>query len=341
MDLSVIIPLKDERDNLRPLHEQLGQALCTLGLHYEVIFVDDGSSDGSFEVLQALARKDPRVKVVQLRRNYGQTPALRAGIDCSSGEIIVTLDGDLQNDPADIPVLLEHLTPQNPSPGRRGGQGGEVGYDVVLGWRKDRQDGLWHRKLPSWIANWLIRAVTRVQIKDMGCTIRAMRREAAEELSLYGEMHRFIPVLAQNSGHRLLQVPVRHHPRRFGKTKYNLSRSVRVLLDLITVKFLQSYLTRPMHVFGLGGLACILGSFLSLGVSVAEKVFRGEDMTGNPLLLLSVLLMVVGIQFFSLGLIGEVLARTYFESQGKASYRIRTTLNLERPGPGEGRSKAA
>src|SRR5262245_30600905 len=172
MDLSVIIPIKDERDNLRPLHEQLGHALCTLGLHYEIIFVDDGSSDGSFEVLQALARKDARVKVVQLRRNYGQTPALRAGIDHSSGDIIVTLDGDLQNDPADIPVLLEHL---------------EQGYDVVLGWRKDRQDGLWHRKLPSWTANWLIRLVTRVQIKDMGCTIRAMRREAAEELSLYGE----------------------------------------------------------------------------------------------------------------------------------------------------------
>ncbi len=326
MDLSVIIPIKDERDNLKPLHEQLGHALCTLGLHYEVIFVDDGSTDGSFEVLQALARKDARLKVVQLRRNYGQTPALRAGIDCSTGDVIVTLDGDLQNDPADIPVLLEQL---------------EQGYDVVLGWRKDRQDGLWHRKLPSWIANWLIRAVTRVQIKDMGCTIRAMRREAAEELSLYGEMHRFIPVLAQNSGHRLLQVPVRHHARKFGKTKYNISRTVRVLLDLITVKFLQSYLTRPMHVFGLGGLACVLGSFLSLGVSVAEKLFRGEDMTGNPLLLLSVLLMVVGIQFFSLGLIGEVLARTYFESQGKASYRIRATLNLEKPGTGERRSRAA
>jgi glycosyltransferase involved in cell wall biosynthesis len=319
MDLSVIIPIKDERDNLRLLHEQLNRALGNLGLEYELIFVDDGSTDDSFDVLQELAGADALLKVVQLRRNYGQTPALRAGIDCSSGAIIVTLDGDLQNDPADIPLLLDHL---------------RQGHDVVLGWRKDRQDGLWHRKLPSLIANWLIRVVTRVRIKDMGCTIRAMRREAALELSLYGEMHRFIPVLAQNSGHRLLQVPVRHHPRRFGKTKYNLSRTVRVLLDLITVKFLQSYLT-----FGLGGLVCILGSFLSLGVSIAEKLFRGEDMTGNPLLLLSVLLVVVGVQFFSLGLIGEVLARTYFESQGKTSYMIRTTLNLEEPK--ERRSRAA
>jgi glycosyltransferase involved in cell wall biosynthesis len=314
MDLSVVIPIKDERDNLRPLSEQLRSALEPLGLRYEVIFVDDGSTDGSTETLRALAAEDDNVKMVQLRRNYGQTPALRAGIDCSQGDVIVTMDGDLQNDPADIPVLLEHL---------------QSGYDVVLGWRKDRKDGLWHRKIPSWIANGLIRWVTKAHIRDMGCTLRAMRREAAEELSLYGEMHRFIPVLAQNSGHRLLQIPVRHHARRFGQTKYNLSRSIRVLLDLITVKFLHSYLTRPMHVFGLGGLTCIGGSFVSLLVVIVEKLLSGEDMTGNPLLLLSVLLMVVGIQFISMGLIGEVLARTYFESQGKTSYMIRATMNLD------------
>jgi glycosyltransferase involved in cell wall biosynthesis len=313
MHLSVVIPIKDERENLRPLHEQLVAVLGPRGWRYELIFVDDGSTDGSAEQLRELAASDPDVKVIQLRRNYGQTPALRAGIDCSHGDIIVTMDGDLQNDPADIPMLVEHLN---------------QGYDVVLGWRKERKDGMWHRKLPSWIANALIRWVTKVQIKDMGCTIRAMRRQAAEELSLYGEMHRFIPVLAQHSGHRLLQVPVRHHPRRFGQTKYNLSRSVRVVLDLITVKFLHSYLTRPMHIFGLGGLACIGASFVSLLVVVLEKLLRAEDMTGNPLLLLSVLLMVVGIQFISMGLIGEVLARTYFESQGKTSYMIRSTCNL-------------
>ena len=326
MDLSVVIPIKDERANLEPLHEQLRQALDPLPLSYEVIFVDDGSSDGSFEVLERLAARDRNVKVVQLRRNYGQTPALRAGIDCASGETIVTMDGDLQNDPADIPVLLDHL---------------RQGYDIVLGWRKDRKDGLWHRKIPSWLANALIRWVTNVSIKDMGCTLRAMRKRAAQELSLYGEMHRFIPVLAQNSGHRLLQIPVRHHPRRFGKTKYGISRSVRVLLDLMTVKFLHSYLSRPMHVFGTGGLVCIASGFLSLFVTIAQKfLIGGADghMNRNPLLLLSVLLTVVGVQFISLGLIGEVLSRTYFESQGKTLYMIRTTLNIDEQ---ERRAKAA
>ncbi len=316
MDLSVVIPIKDEEENLRRLHERLHAALAPLGIPYEVIIVDDGSSDGSFAVLQELAADDACLKVVQLRRNYGQTPALRAGIDCSSGDVIVTMDGDLQNDPADIPMLLERL---------------EQGYDVVLGWRKDRQDGLWHRKLPSWIANALIRWVTRVKAKDMGCTLRAMRREAAQELPLYGEMHRFIPVLSQHNGHRILQVPVRHHPRQFGKTKYNISRTVRVLLDLITVKFLHSYLTRPMHVFGLGGLLCITGGFVSLLVTIGQRILWNEHMNRNPLLLFSVLLTVVGVQFISMGLIGEVLARTYFESQGKSSYMIRATLNLKAP----------
>ncbi len=316
MDLSVVIPVKDEEENLRRLHERLHSALAPLGIQYEVIIVDDGSSDGSFAVLQELADDDACLKVVQLRRNYGQTPALRAGIDCSSGDVIVTMDGDLQNDPADIPMLLEHL---------------EQGHDVVLGWRKDRQDGLWHRKLPSWIANALIRWVTRVKTKDMGCTLRAMRREAAQELPLYGEMHRFIPVLSQHNGHRILQVPVQHHPRQFGKTKYNISRTVRVLLDLITVKFLHSYLTRPMHVFGLGGLLCITGGFVSLLVTIGQRILWNEHMNRNPLLLFSVLLTVVGVQFISMGLIGEVLARTYFESQGKSSYMIRATLNLKAP----------
>jgi glycosyltransferase involved in cell wall biosynthesis len=316
MDLSVVIPIKDERDNLRPLHEQLRQALDPLGLRYELIFVDDGSSDGSFALLEELAAADDRVKAVQFRRNYGQTPALRAGIDYSSGEVIVTMDGDLQNDPADIPILLDHL---------------RQGYDMVLGWRQNRQDGWWHRKLPSRLANALIRWVTRVKIRDMGCTIRAMRRQAAEELPLYGELHRFIPVLAQDSGHRILQVPVRHHPRRFGRTKYTLSRTVRVLLDLITVKFLHSYLTRPMHIFGLSGLLCILGGFLTLFITIAQRLGWDVRMNSNPLLLLSVLLTVVGVQFISLGLIGEVLSRTYFESQGKPAYKVRTTINLRPP----------
>jgi glycosyltransferase involved in cell wall biosynthesis len=314
MQLSVVIPIKDECENLRPLHEALCAALDPLGQDYEIIFVDDGSTDGSFIELSRLARRDARVKAVQLRRNYGQTPALRAGIDFASGDVIVTMDGDLQNDPADIPMLLNEL---------------QEGYDVVLGWRKDRKDGFWLRRLPSLMANALIRKVTGVTTRDMGCTLRVMRREAAKELSLYGEMHRFINVLAQHDGWRVIQLPVQHHARKFGQTKYNLTRTVRVVLDLITVKFLHSYLARPMHVFGLGGLFFIFTGFLSLAICIVQRLWFQEHMNRNPLLLLSVMLVVIGVQFISMGLIGEVLSRTYYESQGKTSYLVRTTLNLK------------
>lgn len=315
MDLSVIIPIKDERDNLRPLHERLGAALTPLGLQYEVVFVDDGSRDGSAAVLAELA-EDAHVKVVSLRRNYGQTPALQAGIDYSSGAILVTMDGDLQNDPADIPLLLTKLN---------------EGYDAVLGQRAHRQDSMLIRKVPSLIANWLIRQVTGVHIKDMGCTLRAMRRDLAESLPLYGEMHRFVPVLAQQHGASLAQVQVRHHPRTAGQTKYTLSRTFRVVLDLITIKFLYSYLTRPMHIMGLAGLATMGLGFLTLFATIVIRlVFDTDDahMIRNPLLHLSVMLELVGVQFISMGLLGEVLSRTYFESQGKTPYAVRQTLNL-------------
>jgi glycosyltransferase involved in cell wall biosynthesis len=324
--LSVVIPIKDERDNLRPLHERLRRALdplCAEGdagrlRDYEVLFVDDGSSDGSFAVLEELAAGDPRVKVIRLRRNFGQTPALQAGIDWSSGDVLVTMDGDLQNDPADIPRLLAALA---------------EGHDAVFGLRARRQDTFLVRKLPSLLANWLIRKVTGVRIKDMGCTLRAMRRDLAESLPLYGEMHRFVPVLAQMYGARLAQIDVDHHPRTAGQTKYNLSRSVRVLLDLITVKFLHGYLTRPMHVLGSAGLAAMgLGVVSVLATVWMKYVSRPATfMTGNPLLLLSVLLELVGVQLISMGLLGEVLARTYFESQGKSAYVVRATLNLAPP----------
>jgi glycosyltransferase involved in cell wall biosynthesis len=321
-DLSVVIPIKDERDNLRPLHDRLRAALGPLGRSYEVIFVDDGSIDGSFAVLEALAAADPRVKVVRLRRNFGQSAALQAGIDWSSGDVVVTMDGDLQNDPADIALLVGKLA---------------EGYDAALGLRARRQDPLLVRKIPSLLGNWLIRKVTGVHIKDMGCTLRAMRRDLAEALPLYGEMHRFIPVLAQQYGARLTQVPVRHHPRTAGKTKYNLTRTFRVLLDLITIKFLHRYLTRPMHVMGLAGLISMGLGAVSLAATVWMKSRFGTFMTGNPLLLLSALLELIGVQFISLGLIGEMMTRTYFESQGKAAYTVRTTLNLE----GSGRREAA
>jgi glycosyltransferase involved in cell wall biosynthesis len=316
MDLSVIIPIKDERDNVGPLAEQLRQVLQPLGLAYEIIFVDDGSVDGSYPHLEKVAASDRRVKVVRLRRNFGQTAALQAGIDWSSGGILVTLDGDLQNDPADIPRLLEKLA---------------EGYDAVLGQRANRQDHVLIRKVPSAMGNWLIRKVTGVHIKDMGCTLRAMRRDLAEALPLYGEMHRFVPVLAQQYGARLAQISVRHHPRQAGKTKYNLTRTFRVVLDLITIKFLHSYLTRPMHVLGLAGLISMGLGVVSLLATIWMKAHRGIFMTGNPLLLLSVLLELVGVQLISMGLIGEVLSRTYFESQGKKAYAVRGTLNLEIP----------
>ena len=314
MDLSVVIPIKDEKDNLRPLHERLRAALAPLGRSYEMVFVDDGSIDGSFAVLEQMAAADPHIKVVRLRRNFGQSAALQAGIDWSSGAVVVTMDGDLQNDPADIGLLLDKL---------------EEGYDAVLGLRAKRRDHWLIRKVPSLLGNWLIRKVTGVHIKDMGCTLRAMRRDLAEALPLYGEMHRFIPVLAQQSGARMIQIPVRHHPRVAGKTKYNLTRTFRVLLDLITIKFLHSYLTRPMHVMGLAGLVSMGLGVASLLTTIWMKSRFGTFMTGNPLLLLSALLELIGVQFISLGLIGEIMTRTYFESQGKSAYTVRTTLNLE------------
>jgi glycosyltransferase involved in cell wall biosynthesis len=314
MDLSIVIPIKDERDNLKPLHERLRQALIPLGRSYEVLFVDDGSVDGSYQVLEELAALDPHVKVLRLRRNFGQSAALQAGIDSSAGQILVTLDGDLQNDPADIPRLLDKLTD---------------GYDAALGLRQNRQDHLFIRKIPSLLGNWLIRKVTGVRLKDMGCTLRAMRRELVETIPLYGEMHRFVPVLMQQSGGRLVQIPVRHHPRTAGKTKYNLTRTFRVILDLITVKFLHSYLTRPMHVMGLAGLLSMALGVVSLLATIWMKSAHGTFMTGNPLLLLSVFLELIGVQLISMGLIGELLTRTYFESQGKKAYAIRSTLNLE------------
>jgi len=334
MNLSIIIPIKDERDNIKRLHDSLSAVLdpgkqeCLphdgIAIHrigperphdgYEIIFVDDGSIDGSYGVLHQLACADPHVKVLRLRRNFGQSAALQAGIDHASGDVLITMDGDMQNDPADIPMLVSKL---------------EEGYDAVLGHRAQRQDNFLIRKLPSLMANWLIRKVTGTPFRDMGCTMRAIRRDLATSLSLYGEMHRFISVLIQFQGARMTQVPVRHHARTAGKTKYNLTRTVRVVLDLITVKFMHSYLTRPMHVLGLAGLTAMGLGFLALLATIVMRI-GGVDMTGNPLLLFSVLLEVTGVQFISLGLIGEVMTRTYFESQGKRAYAIQDTLNMPR-----------
>ena len=314
MDLSMVIPIKDEKDNLAALHERVTRAVSTLGPSYEIVLVDDGSVDGSFAVMQELAARDPHLKAVRLRRNYGQSAAMQAGIDFSTGDVLVTLDGDLQNDPADIPMLLERL---------------REGYDVVLGLREKRQDDLFIRKIPSGIGNWLIRKVTGVQTRDMGCTLRAMKRDIVEAMPLYGEMHRFIPVLAMEVGARIVQVPVRHHPRTAGKTKYNLTRTFRVVLDLITVKFLSSYVARPMHVMGSAGMISIALGILSLAATVLMKPLTGVFMTGNPLLMLGVMFNLIGVQFISMGLIGELMTRTYFESGGSGPYLVGQTLNIE------------
>jgi glycosyltransferase involved in cell wall biosynthesis len=314
MDLSIVIPIKDERDNLTALHSRVTAAVAPLGIDYEIVLVDDGSLDGSFPIMEQIAARDPHWKVVRLRRNFGQSAAMQAGIDWSTGDVLVTMDGDLQNDPADIPMLLERLN---------------EGYDVVMGLRAKRQDHFWIRKFPSLLGNWLIRKVTGVTTTDMGCTLRAMRRDLAVSLPLYGEMHRFIPVLMMNAGARVLQVPVRHHPRTAGKTKYNLTRTFRVILDLMTVQFLATYVTRPMHVFGSAGFVSIGLGVLSAIATIVMKPLTGVWMTGNPLLLLSVMLVLIGVQFLSIGLIGEMMARTYFESQGKRAYLVRDALNFD------------
>ena len=315
MTVSVVVPVCNELENIPLLYQQLAAVLPSLNQPWEMVFVDDGSTDGSADRLKELAARDQRVKVVRFRRNYGQTAAMQAGIHHAAGETIVTLDADLQNDPLDIPTLVHKL---------------DEGYDLVHGWRKHRHDTLLTRKIPSLIANWLISRVTRFPIHDLGCTLKAMRREIAVELELYGEMHRFIPILAHQRGARCVEVVTRHHPRRFGQTKYGLSRTVRVLLDLVTVKYMLDYFASPMKLFGRFGLACFGVAMLAVLTSVTMKVVSGADMTGNPLTLLAVLGTIAAIQFLSLGLLGEVNARIYFGNERRQNYAVRELVNFDR-----------
>ncbi|MGB6042524.1 MAG: glycosyltransferase family 2 protein [Pirellulales bacterium] len=308
MDLSVVVPIYNEVENVSLCYRELTPVLQGLGLEYEILFVDDGSRDGSTERLEQLVRCDARVKLVQLRRNFGQTAAMSAGMETACGDTIITIDGDLQNDPADIPMMLQKL---------------QEGYDLVYGWRKVRKDAFLNRRLPSKIANWLIAKVTGFPVHDLGCTLKVMRREIAEELSMYGEMHRFIPILAHWEGARSVEVVTRHRPRQFGQTKYGIWRTFRVVLDLVTVKYMIRYAVSPMRLFGaMGLLASAAGMGSGLAV-VAMKAFGGVDMTGNPLLLAAVFASTVGVQFFVLGLLGEVTSRIYHECQGKKPYRVR------------------
>jgi glycosyltransferase involved in cell wall biosynthesis len=309
LDVSVIVPVYNEEESLPHLVQELHMALAPMGRSYELVLVDDGSSDGSWALLERLADSDASLNLVRFRRNFGQTAAMQAGFDVARGARVVTIDADLQNDPADIPALLAKL---------------DEGYDLIAGWRKYRKDPFINRKLPSMIANRLISIATKVKLHDNGCTLKAMTHDVAKDLRLYGEMHRFIPAVASWVGARILELPVNHRPRRFGQSKYGIGRTLRVVLDLITVRFIQSYLTRPMQVFGLAGLAVLaLGTGISGWLAVDKLVFKAS-LADRPLLLLGVLLIVVGIQLLSLGLVADVVSRTYHESQDKRPYYVRS-----------------
>ncbi len=309
MDISIVVPLFNERDNLVPLHDELVKVMGMVGRPYEILFVDDGSSDGSAEVLRKIKASDPGVRVLRLARNSGQTAALQCGFSNARGEVVIAIDADGENDPGDIPKLLACL--------------GE-GYDIVSGWRKERwKDAALTRRIPSLSANWLISRITGVKLHDYGCTLKAYRGNLARSLRLYGEMHRFVPALAAEQGARVTEVEVNFRPRRSGTSKYGPGRILRTFLDLVTVRFLSGYSTRPIQVFGaIGVVLGVLGS-LWTGLLVFEKIVLGYSLGNRPALLLAVLLVVVGVQFVSLGLLGEMLARTYHESQDKQIYVIK------------------
>lgn len=310
--ISVVVPLYNEADSLELLLEQLLKVMKDMQESFELVLIDDGSTDGTGERLQQLARDmdTPELVIVLLRRNYGQTPAMAAGFDVSRGHVIVTMDGDLQNDPDDIPRIINHL---------------REGYDLVSGWRHRRQDKELSRKLPSTLANRLIGKVTGVRLHDYGCSLKAYRRELVEDMNLYGELHRFLPALASIEGARIDEIKVNHRSRQFGHSKYGIDRTFRVLMDLLTIWFLQRFLTQPMHVFGFAGLLAITTSSL-LGLHLLVVKLLGDDIGTRPLLLLSVVLGLAGVQIFCLGLLGELLMRTYHESQNRRIYRVRQVL---------------
>src|SRR6267143_1531632 len=315
-EVSVFLPVFNEEPNLRPLHAKLMAALASLHRTTEIIYVDDGSTDGSLEALREIAHADPRVHVIALRRNYGQTPAMAAGIHAARGQVLIPMDADLQNDPADIIRLLEKI---------------DEGYDVVSGWRKNRQDKLVTRKIPSMLANRLISWIGGVPLHDYGCSLKAYRRESLQDVKLYGEMHRFIPIYASWAGARVTEIPVEHHARTMGKSKYGLSRTVKVVFDLMTIKFMASYQTKPLYVFGWVGLITLA---LSLGCALLAFLMKyanwphHADFVQTPLPVLTMVMLVLGVQFFLMGLLAGMLVRTYHESQSKAIYAVREKIGF-------------
>lgn len=314
MKISVVIPTYNEEENIRLLYDEITEVMRAMDYEYEVLFIDDGSSDTTLSVLKSLQDEDAHIGVVQFRRNFGQTAAMSAGFDYASGDVIITMDADLQNDPHDIPRFIEKI---------------DEGFDVVTGWRYDRQDAFINRKLPSMIANKIISWTTGVSLHDYGCTLKAFRREVIKNIHLYGEMHRFIPAIASGMGISFTEIKVNHRPRRFGTSKYGISRTIRVVLDLITVKFLLSYATRPIQIFGLLGFISGTVGFLIALIMTIQRQFYDIPLSDRPLLLLAIVLIFIGIQFISIGLIAELQARTYHETQQKPVYYVKETFGIE------------
>lgn len=319
--VSIIVPVYNEEENVAEMYAELSAVADNSGLNTEFVFIDDGSRDSTADRLEELARADSRIRLVRLRRNFGQTAAMAAGFDFAEGDVVVTIDGDLQNDPAEIPRMIAKL---------------DEGYDLVAGWRKNRQDRMLSRKIPSMIANRLISKTTNVELHDYGCTLKVFTKEVAKNLQLYGEMHRFIPAIAAQMGVRIAEIPVNHRPRIHGSTKYGISRTFRVILDLLVVNFFLGYSTRPIHMFGMlgmlsGGLGGLLLSWLSV-----EKIFFGMAIGNRPLLLLGAMLVLIGLQFVCFGLLAEVLMRTYHESQNKKTYVVRDVVQYASTSPGHG-----
>jgi glycosyltransferase involved in cell wall biosynthesis len=314
MDITLVVPIFNEAESITLLYAELKKVLDETGRSYEIIAVDDGSHDDSFAILRKLHEQDPHLKVIRFRRNFGQTAAFAAGFDYAQGDVVITIDADLQNDPADIPLLLAQM---------------DKGYDVVSGWRQKRKEPFLTRRLPSMTANWLISQVTGVHLHDYGCSLKAYRREVVQGVQLYGELHRFIPALASWMGVSVAEIPVRDRARRFGRSKYGISRTIKVLLDLIMVRFLLSYSTRPIQIFGsLGLLSVLVGAVLGAYLSFV-KLALGQSIGSRPLLLLAVLLILAGVQLISMGLLGELVVRTYYEAQGKRIYAVRELLGDE------------
>ncbi len=311
--ISIVIPAYNEEDNIPILYEKLKGVLERLGREYEIIFVDDGSVDRTWERLKEIAEKDQRVKLIRFRKNYGQTAAMYAGFQHATGEVIITLDADLQNDPEDIPMLLQKL---------------EEGYDIVSGWRRDRKDPFLSRRLPSMIANWIISKVTGVELHDYGCTLKAYRADIIKRLELYGDMHRFLPALTKRLGAKITEIPVRHHPRLYGKSKYGIGRTIRVILDIFLVKFLNEYINKPMYVFGTFGFILLSLGLLALFYLVFLKLFLDQDIGRRPLLILSALFILAGIQLISTGVIAELLVRIYYRTKEDKPFVVEEKVNL-------------